>query len=147
MENDSVATPRLFAPIAVMALTACSMQQTPALPAGTAPSASTTVPRPDTVSDDACDAGGGVRATPCKVDFTAANSGPAAITLTMASSTTRLAEQDDCNKSGVAVISQQTADQWLVTAGANHGTCTVHFEDATSGSDAGQALLRIRNDG
>ncbi|HEX3457685.1 MAG TPA: hypothetical protein VHR97_06980 [Candidatus Baltobacteraceae bacterium] len=154
-----MATPRLLAPIAVMALSGCSMQQTPALPVGTAPSAATTMPRsaaatsspsvslsPDAVSDDACDAGGGVRATPCKVDFTAANSGPAAVTLTMTGGTTKLAEQDDCSKSGVAVISQQAADQWLVTAGAKHGTCTVHFSDATNGTDAGQALLRIRND-
>jgi hypothetical protein len=142
-----------------MALTACSMQQTPALPAGAAPSAATAVQRsaaatsspsvsltPDAVPDGACDAGRGLRATPCKVDFSAANSGPAAVTLTMPSGTTWLAEQDDCSKSGVAVISQQAADQWLVTAGAKHGTCTVHFDDATNGSDAGQALLRIRND-
>jgi len=155
-----VASPRLLAPIAAIALTACSMQQTPSLPTGTAPSTPTNLarspaatpgpsvsPQPAvTVTGDTCGAGG-VRATPCEIDFTPANAGVAAVTLTMPSGAKgRLAEQEDCTKSGVAVISQQAADQWLVTAGSKHGACSVTFTYSADGGDAGQTVLRIRND-
>ena len=159
MENDIVATPRFFAPIVAIALSACSMQQTPAIPAGTTqspptvaqtpattPSASVGV-RPDALTtDDACDGNGGIRATPCNIAFTAANSEAAAVTLTTPSGEKgSLAEQDDCSKSGVAAISRQAADQWLVTAGSKHGTCTVHFTYSATGSDVGQAVLHVQN--
>ena len=156
----SVASPRLLAPIAAIALAACSMQQTPALPTGSAPSAPTGLarspaaapspsvsPQPDSsLRDDACDTGG-LRATPCKIDFTPANPGAAAVTVTTSGAAKgRFAAQDDCTKSGVAAISQQASDQWLVTAGLKRGTCTVRFDSSTTGSDAGQTVLRIKND-
>jgi hypothetical protein len=164
-ENDSVATPRLLPPITAIALSACSMQQTPAIPtapapnapaiaqrspappqrgAAPSPSASAEVDAPTT--GDSCDADGGIRPTPCEIDFTPANSGAAAVTLaTPSGAKGSLVAQDDCSKSGIAAISQQAADQWLVTAGSKHGTCTVHFTYSRNGSDAGQAVLRIAN--
>ncbi len=160
-----MATPRLLAPIAAIALTACSMQQTPAIPTASAPNAPTiaqrspappqsgAAPSPSAsaevdalTTDDSCDADGGVRPTPCEIVFTPANSGPAAVTLaTPSGAKGGLVAQDDCSKSGIAAISQQAGDQWLVTAGSKHGTCTVHFTYSTNGSDAGQAVLRIEN--
>jgi len=156
-----MASPRLLASIAAITLTACSMQQTPALPTGSAPSAPTGLarspasvpspsdsPQPDsTMTDDACDAGGGVRATPCKIDFTPGNPGAAAVTVTtLGAAKGSFAAQDDCSKSGVAAISQQASGQWLVTAGLKRGTCTVRFNSSTNGSDEGHTVLRIRND-
>jgi hypothetical protein len=160
-----VATPRLLAPIAAIALTACSMQQTPAIPTASAPNAPTIAQRSPAppqsgaapspsgrakvdalTTDDSCDADGGVRPTPCEIVFTPANSGPAAVTLaTPSGAKGGLVAQDDCSKSGIAAISQQAADQWLVTAGSNYGTCTVHFTYSAMGGDAEQAILRIEN--
>jgi hypothetical protein len=95
-----------------------------------------------------CKAHGGVRVTPCTVDFTASSAGPDTVTVrTPKDKKGTLGEQDNCGgASGIATVTQGSGDDWTVTAGATTGSCTAVFSYTNKhGKVIGYADLSITN--
>lgn len=98
---------------------------------------------------DHCPAHGGVRATPCSVDFTVSSPGPDTVTVrTPERKKGTLVEQNNCGgASGIATVTQGSGDTWIVTAGATAGSCTAtfNFESGKKGKVVGHADVAITN--
>jgi hypothetical protein len=95
-----------------------------------------------------CTAHGGVRVTPCSVDFTASSAGPDTVTVrTPKDKKGTLSETDNCGgASGIATVTQGSGDDWTVTAGATTGSCTAVFDYTNKhGKVIGHADLSITN--
>jgi hypothetical protein len=95
-----------------------------------------------------CTAHGGVRVTPCSVDFTASSTGPDTVTArTPKDKKGTLSEGDNCGgASGIATVTQGSGDDWTVTAGATPGSCTAVFDYKNKhGKLIGYADLSITN--
>lgn len=134
----------IFAATAVLA--ACSGSQSQVSPA--APQTSAQSMQNSIFEPDACRHEGGVRVTPCRVDFTASNSGPQSVTLrTPHGSKGSVVEHDNCGgASGIATVTQGSDDTWVVTAGATAGTCHARFNYFNNGQRVGFAVLEIKNE-
>ncbi|HLY03155.1 MAG TPA: hypothetical protein VKR56_11760 [Candidatus Cybelea sp.] len=95
-----------------------------------------------------CKAHGGVRVSPCTVDFTASSTGPDTV-VTRAPENKKgvLTESDNCGgASGIATVTQGSGDDWTVTAGASTGSCTATFAYTNKhGKQIGYADLSITN--
>jgi hypothetical protein len=95
-----------------------------------------------------CTAHGGVRVTPCSVDFTASSTGPDTVTArTPKDKKGTLSEADNCGgASGIATVTQGSGDDWTVSAGATTGSCTAVFDYKNKhGKVIGYADLSITN--
>lgn len=95
-----------------------------------------------------CPAHGGVRVTPCSVDFTASSTGPDTVTVrTPKDKKGTLSEFDNCGgASGIATVTQGSGDDWTVTAGTTTGSCTAVFDYTNKhGKVIGHADLSITN--
>ena len=95
-----------------------------------------------------CPAHGGVRVTPCSVDFTASSTGPDTVTVrTPKDKKGTLSEYDNCGgASGIATVTQGSGDDWTVSAGATTGSCTAVFDYKNKhGKVIGYADLSITN--
>lgn len=95
-----------------------------------------------------CVAHGGVRVTPCTVDFTVSSPGPDTVSVrTPQNKKGTLGEQDNCGgASGIATVTQGTGTDWIVTAGATTGSCTATFSYTSKhGKVLGSAQLSITN--
>jgi hypothetical protein len=95
-----------------------------------------------------CTAHGGVRVTPCTVDFTASSAGPDTVTVrTPENKKGTLGEYDNCGgASGIATVAQGSGDDWTVTAGTTTGSCTATFDYTNKhGKVIGHADLSITN--
>ncbi|HEV3092042.1 MAG TPA: hypothetical protein VGX91_11450 [Candidatus Cybelea sp.] len=97
-----------------------------------------------------CKAHGGVRVTPCSVDFTASSTGPDTVVVrTPKNKKGTLSEQDNCGgASGIATVTQGSGDDWTVTAGASTGSCLATFSFTNNGKHVktiGWADLNITN--
>ncbi len=107
---------------------------------------------PATIPDvkNHCVAHGGVRVTPCTVDFTASSMGPDTVVVrTPQTKKGTLQEGDDCTSGStvIATVAQGSGDSWIVTAGTATGTCTAEFDFLSAKHDKkiGYALLSITN--
>ena len=95
---------------------------------------------------DGCKAHGGVRADPCVLTFTASNPGPFVVTIRTPQGNGSFVETDTCASRGIATVTAQGSDQFLVSAGPYAGTCVAHFKWYNSqGKKIGFAHLRITN--
>ena len=100
---------------------------------------------------DHCPAHGGVRATPCTVDFTASSSGPVTVNVrTPKNKKGTLSESDNCGgASGMASLTVNPSDpnQYVVAAGATTGYCTATFSynGGKHGKLLGWANVNITN--
>lgn len=97
---------------------------------------------------DHCTAHGGVRVTPCSVDFTTSSTGPDTVVVrTPKGKKGTLSESDNCGgASGVATVTQGSGDDWTVTAGGTAGSCTATFDFTSKhGKVLGYADLAITN--
>jgi hypothetical protein len=96
-----------------------------------------------------CPAHGGVRVTPCSIDFTASSPGPDSVAVrTPKNKKGTLSEKDDCGgPSGVATVAQGSGNTWVVTAGPTTGSCTAEFDYLSfkHGKQIGWAQLSITN--
>jgi hypothetical protein len=95
-----------------------------------------------------CTVHGGVRVSPCTVDFTATSAGPDTVTVrTPKNKKGVLSEDDNCGgASGIATVTQGSGDDWTVTAGATQGSCTATFAFKNKkGKQIGYADLGITN--
>jgi hypothetical protein len=117
------------AAVAAALLAGCSGSQgfNPA-PATGASSSAHSIASPD--KKGGCQDHGGVRVTPCSVDFTVSSYGPMTVTVTAPKNKKgTLSESDNCGgSSGIATVTQGSGDQWTVTAGATTGSCTATFD-------------------
>jgi hypothetical protein len=111
--------------IAAALVAGCSGSQAPLTPAGGQSMI------PPQVKDH-CPAHGGVRATPCAVDFTYSNPGPVTVTIRLPKDKKgTLSESDNCGgASGIATVTVNPSDptQYTVAAGAVTGYCTATFD-------------------
>jgi hypothetical protein len=142
--------PYLSLAIAAGLLAGCSGGAQGVNPAGNSATASLIAHSSPVVADvkGGCTAHGGVRVTPCSVDFTVSNTGPSTVTVrTPKNKKGLLTEQDSCGgASGIATVVQGTGDNWVVTAGAETGSCTATFTYANKhGKTIGSAQLNITN--
>lgn len=99
---------------------------------------------------DHCPAHGGVRATPCTIDFTASSPGPVTVTIrTPKNKKGTLSESDNCGgASGIASVTANpsNADQYIVSAGAMTGYCTATVDFTSKrGKVLGYANVDITN--
>jgi hypothetical protein len=136
----------LIAAVAAAVLAGCGGSQAvnPAAAVGTSSSVHSIVP--DVKGH--CKAHGGVRVTPCSVDFTASSSGPQTVSVrTPKNKKGTLSEADFCGgASGIATVTQGSGDEWTVTAGATTGSCTATFSFINKkGKTVGWAALDITN--
>jgi hypothetical protein len=94
-----------------------------------------------------CPSKGGVKVTPCKVVLTASQPGPDTVTLqTPHGSKSSVVEHDTCGgASGIATVTEQSTDTWIVTAGATAGDCKAKFNYFNNGKRVGWAELKIEN--
>jgi hypothetical protein len=97
-----------------------------------------------------CTAHGGVRVTPCTVDFTPSSTGPdTVIVRTPENKKGTLSEYDNCTSGSttIATVAQGSGDSWVVTAGATTGSCTAEFDflSIKHNKKIGYALLSITN--
>jgi hypothetical protein len=95
-----------------------------------------------------CKAHGGVRVTPCTVDFTASSAGPDTVTVRIPQDQKgTLGEADNCGgASGIATVTQGSGDDWIVTAGETTGSCAAQFSYTNKhGKVIGYADLSITN--
>jgi hypothetical protein len=95
-----------------------------------------------------CTAHGGVRVTPCTIDFSASNPGPDTVTVRIPKDKKgTLSEGDNCGgASGVATVTQGSGNDWVVTVGSSTGSCTAVFTYANKHDKAiGYADLNITN--
>jgi hypothetical protein len=129
-----------------IAFAGCSGSQSalnPALAtqAGQALGARSPVGAPDT-----CKYQGGVRATPCRVQLSASNPGPIAVTLrTPHGSKGSVVEHDNCGgASGIATITG-SGDSWSVTAGSTAGACKARFNYFNNAQRVGWVRINIQN--
>ena len=103
----------------------CSGSQAPLTPAG---GPSVIAPQ----VKDHCPAHGGVRATPCTIDFTASNYAPVTVTVRVPKDKKgTLSEFENCGgSSGIATVvaNPSNPDQYIVTAGPTTGSCTATFD-------------------
>lgn len=137
----------LIAAVAAAVLAGCGGSQAvnPAAAVGTSSSVHSIV-NPDVKGG--CKAHGGVRVTPCSVDFTASSSGPQTVSVrTPKNKKGTLSEADFCGgASGIATVTQGSGDDWTVTAGATTGSCTATFSfNNKKGKTVGWAALDITN--
>jgi hypothetical protein len=91
---------------------------------------------------------GGVRVSPCSVDFSVSNPGPDTVTVrTPLDKKGTLSEADTCGgASGIATVTQGTSDDWIVTAGEATGSCAATFTYTSKrGKGIGHAVLSITN--
>ncbi len=129
--------------MAVMA--GCTGSQNQLSPAAPQTSAQST--QDSLITPDSCRHVGGVRVTPCKVEFTASNPGPDTVTLkTPNGSKGSVVEHDSCAASGIATVTQASDNTWTVTAGATAGTCRARFNYFNNGQKVGFAVLTVVND-
>lgn len=88
---------------------------------------------------------GGVSVAPCRVQLTASNPGPVALTVsTPNGSKGTIKEHDLCGALGIAIVSG-SGNSWSVTAGSNAGTCRVSFAYRNNGMKVGWARAVITN--
>jgi hypothetical protein len=137
----------MVAAVAAAVLAGCSGSQAvnPAAAVGGSSSVHSIV-NPDVKGH--CPAHGGVRVTPCSVDFTASSTGPDTVTVrTPKNKKGTLGEVDTCGgASGIATVTQGSGDEWTVTAGATAGSCTATFSfNNKKGKTVGWAALDITN--
>jgi hypothetical protein len=100
------------------------------------------------VADNTCPSKGGVRVSPCTVDFTSSNPGPDTVTVTTPlGKKGTLSELDMCGgASGIATVVQGSGNLWIVTAGAVAGSCKGRFLFRNmQGKVVGHAGLSITN--
>ena len=116
--------------VAAAMLAGCSGSQ--ALnPASTAGSSSVSNHSP-AISPDVkggCKAHGGVRVTPCTVDFTVSSPSPVTVAVRLPKDKKgTLSEADNCyGASGIASVTQGSGDSWVVSPGTTTGSCTATF--------------------
>jgi hypothetical protein len=137
----------MVAAVAAAVLAGCSGSQAvnPAAAVGSSSSVHSIV-TPDVKGH--CKAHGGVRVTPCSVDFTASSYGPQTVSVrTPKNKKGTLGEADYCGgASGIATVTQGSGDDWIVTAGATTGSCTATFSfNNKKGKTVGWAALDITN--
>lgn len=145
-----MATSSLFSRYAVSALVAgallagCGGSQSSVNPMG----ASQSAVNPNV--QGGCPAHGGVRVSPCTLDFNASSPGPDTVTTREPRDKKGVfTESDNCGgPSGVATVALSTSDQWTVTAGATAGTCTAEFDytNQLGKKVLGWAQLNITNE-
>jgi len=131
--------------VAALALTACGGTQSALSPALSTQSSQTVGARLP-IGDDTCRTQGGVRATPCRVQLTASNPGPIAVTLrTPHGSKGSVVEHDNCGgASGIATITG-SGSSWSVNAGATIGSCKARFNYFNNAQKVGWARITIQN--
>jgi hypothetical protein len=137
----------MIAAVAAATLAGCSGSQAvnPAAAVGGSSSVHSIV-NPDVKGH--CSAHGGVRVTPCSVDFTASNYAPQTVTVRNPKSKKgTLGENDNCGgASGIATVTQGSGDGWSVMPGATAGSCTATFSfNNKKGKTVGWADLDITN--
>lgn len=117
-----------------------------ATPQGSALGAHTTMVSP--ADSSGCRHHGGVRVSPCSVDFSVSSPGPDSVTVrTPRDKKGTLSELDYCGgASGIATVTQGSGDDWVVTAGEATGSCAATFDYTNKrGKVIGHAVLSITN--
>jgi hypothetical protein len=113
-------------------------------------SGSQSVPTPQGISQassaaQTCITKGGVTATPCSVQLTAAAPGPVSVSVqTPKGSKGVVKEHDLCSALGIAAISGSDTS-WTVTAGSAAGKCRATFAYFNNGQKVGYARIVITN--
>ncbi len=147
----SIRYPCWLTALAAIALTAaCGGSQTQLSPAGPAQNNATKLQSPTlapAAKKEHCHHGG-VRVSPCSVDFSISSPGPDMVTVRKARDKKgSLTESDNCGgAAGIATLVQGSGGFWIVTAGPTTGSCAAEFDRVSKhGKTLGSAKLSITN--
>lgn len=144
MNNQRIPIFTTFALSAVCMLAGCSGSPGSQLPSGTSPVQVQGNAVPILEMSKKCSASHGVSVHPCSVKLSL-KSPTATVTTKGPKSGSFTVSDTKCTDNGVATVSG-SGNTYLVTAGANKGTCTAKFMDKkANGERIGTAKLSITN--